>query len=141
MATFEISYRTNGWAAFYRFVLPWLAVMVILLLTPNLEGNLNDLRLAIPSTALLTLVFLQGGAHADLPALDYLTFLDKLYLFGYVVATAEFWLFVWGSNLISRAPEAEHTQVMDRINRVDLIYQITTIAGCFIILLLGRSGA
>jgi hypothetical protein len=136
MATFEISYRTNGWAAFYRFVLPWLAVMVILLLTPNLEGNLNDLRLAIPSTALLTLVFLQGGAHAD-----YLTFLDKLYLFGYVVATAEFWLFVWGSNLISRAPEAEHTQVMDRINRVDLIYQITTIAGCFIILLLGRSGA
>ena len=30
---------------------------------------------------------------------------------------------------------------MDRINRVDLIYQITTIAGCFIILLLGRSGA
>ena len=141
MATFEISYRTNGWAAFYRFVLPWLAVMVILLLTPNLEGNLNDLRLAIPSTALLTLVFLQGGAHADLPALDYLTFLDKLYLFGYVVATAEFWLFVWGSNLISRAPEAEHTQVMDHINRVDLIYQITTIAGCFIILLLGRSGA
>ena len=115
--------------------------MVILLLTPNLEGNLNDLRLAIPSTALLTLVFLQGGAHADLPALDYLTFLDKLYLFGYFVATAEFWLFVWGSNLISRAPEAEHTQVMDRINRVDLIYQITTIAGCFIILLLGRSGA
>ena len=36
MATFEINYRTNGWAAFYRFVLPWLAVMVILLLAPNL---------------------------------------------------------------------------------------------------------
>jgi len=138
MATFEISYRTNGWAAFYRFVLPWLAVMVILLLAPNLEGNLNDLRLAIPSTALLTLVFLQEIAHADLPALDYLTFLDKLYLFGYVVATAEFWLFVWGTNLISRAPEAEHVQVMQRINRVDLIYQITTIAGILTILLLGR---
>ena len=141
MATFEISYRTNGWAAFYRFILPWLAVLVILLLTPNLEGNLNDLRLAIPSTALLTLVFLQQGAHADLPALDYLTFLDKLYLFGYVVATVEFWLFVWGSNLISRAPEDQHAQVMERINRVDLIYQITTIAGCFTLLLLGRGGA
>jgi hypothetical protein len=141
MATFEISYRTNGWAAFYRFVLPWLAVMVILLLAPNLEGNLNDLRLAIPSTALLTLVFLQEGAHADLPALDYLTFLDKLYLFGYVVATAEFWLFVWGTNLISRAAEAEHVQVMQRINRVDLIYQLTTIAGGLTILLLGRGGS
>jgi len=141
MATFEIRYRTNGWAAFYRFVLPWLAVMVMLLLAPNLEGNLNDLRLAIPSTALLTLVFLQEGTHADLPPLDYLTFLDKLYLFGYVVATAEFWLFVWGTNLISGAPEAEHVQVMQRINRVDLIYQLTTIAGGLTILLLGRGGS
>jgi hypothetical protein len=141
MATFEIRYRTNGWAAFYRFVLPWLAVMVILLLAPNLEGNLNDLRLAIPSTALLTLVFLQESAHADLPALDYLTFLDKLYLFGYVVATAEFWLFVWGTNLISRAPEVEHVQVMQRINRVDLTYQVTTIVGCITILALGRGGS
>ena len=140
MATFEIRYRTNGWAAFYRFVLPWLAVMVILLLAPNLEGNLNDARLAIPSTALLTFVFLQVGAHANLPALDYLTFLDKLYLFGYLVATAEFWLFVWGTNLISRAPLADHTQVMERINRVDLVYQITTIAGGLILLLLGRAG-
>jgi hypothetical protein len=55
-----------------------------------------------------------------------------------VVATAEFWLFVWGTNLISRAAEAEHVQVMQRINRVDLIYQLTTIAGGLTILLLGR---
>ena len=141
IATFEITYRTNGWAAFYRYVLPWLAVMVILLLAPNLEGDLNDLRLAIPSTALLTLVFLQEGAHAELPALDYLTFLDKLYLFGYLVATAEFWLFVWSTNLISRAPESKHPEVMDRINRVDLTYQLTTIAGAVCLLILGRIGS
>jgi hypothetical protein len=138
--TFELTYRTNGWAAFYRFVLPWLAVMVILLLVPNLEGNLNDLRLAIPSTALLTLVFLQGNAHADLPPLDYLTFLDKLYLFGYVAATAEFWLFVWGTNLICRSPQEQHEQVMARINRVDLTYQVTTIIGGLCLLALGRPG-
>jgi hypothetical protein len=140
IATFEISYRTNGWAAFYRYVLPWFAVMVILLLAPNLEGNLNDLRLAIPSTALLTLVFLQEGAHAELPPLDYLTYLDKLYLFGYLVATAEFWLFVWGTNLISRALESQQESVMARINRVDLTYQLTTIAGALCLLVLGRAG-
>jgi len=141
IATFEITYRTNGWAAFYRFVLPWMAVMVILLLAPNLEGDLNDLRLAIPSTALLTLVFLQEGAHAELPALDYLTFLDKLYLFGYLMATAEFWLFVWSTNLISRAPESDHPAVMQRINRVDFTYQLTTIAGAICLLILGRLGS
>ena len=138
MATFEIRYRTNGWAAFYRYVLPWVAVMVILLIAPNLEGNLNDLRLTIPSTALLTLVFLQEGAHSELPALDYLTFLDKIYLFGYLVATAEFCLFVWGTNLISRAPEEQHRKLMDQINQVDLIYQITTIVGCLTLILLSR---
>ena len=141
IATFEIDYRTNGWAAFYRYVLPWFAVMVILLLAPNLEGNLNDLRLAIPSTALLTLVFLQEGAHAELPPLDYLTYLDKLYLFGYLVATAEFWLFVWSTNLISRARDSEQDGVMARINRVDLTYQLTTIAGALCLLLLGRVGS
>lgn len=141
IATFELTYRTNGWAAFYRFVLPWLAVMVILLLVPNLEGNLNDLRLAIPSTALLTLVFLQGNAHAGLPPLDYLTFLDKLYLFGYVAATAEFWLFVWGTNLIARAPQQQQEAVMARINRVDLTYQITVIIAGLCLLTLGRTAA
>lgn len=138
-ATFEITYRTNGWAAFYRTILPWMAVMVILVLAPNLEGDLNDLRLAIPSTALLTLVFLQQGAHATLPPLDYLTFLDKLYLFGYLVATVEFWLFVWSSNLISRAEVHDQPQVMARINRVDLSYQVCTIAGAACLLLLGRA--
>jgi hypothetical protein len=113
---------------------------VILLLAPNLEGNLNDLRLALPSTALLTLVFLQEGAHAELPPLDYLTYLDKLYLFGYLVATAEFWLFVWGTNLISRALESQQESVMARINRVDLTYQLTTIAGALCLLVLGRAG-
>lgn len=138
-ATFEVRYHTNGWASFYRFVLPWMAVMVILLLAPNLEGNLNDLRLAIPSTALLTLVFLQEGAHSKLPPLDYLTYLDKLYLFGYLVATAEFCLFVWSTNLFSRASNEEHTAVMARINRVDLTYQLCSIAGMLCLLLLGRA--
>jgi hypothetical protein len=139
MASFEVSYRTNDWASFYRFVLPWMAVMVILMLAPNLEGNLNDLRLAIPSTALLTLVFLQEGAHSNLPPLDYLTYLDKLYLFGYLVSTAEFCLFVWSTNLVSRASTEEQTAVMDRINRVDLTYQLCSIAGILCLLLLGRS--
>ena len=137
--SFEILYRTNGWAAFYRTILPWLAVMVIMVLAPNLEGSEQSPRLSIPSTALLTLVFLQQGAHSELPPLDYLTFLDKLYLFGYVMAAAEFWLFVWGTNLISRASASEQQRVAARINRIDLTYQVTAIGGAACLLLLGRA--
>ena len=138
MATFEIRYRTNGWSSFYRYLLPWLAVMVILLIAPNLEGHLNDLRLTIPSTALLTLVFLQEGAHAELPALDYLTYLDKLYLFGYVAATAQFCLFVWSTNLSSQGKAGNEQAVTQKINQADLIYQGCTLIGSLTILLLGR---
>jgi hypothetical protein len=135
--SYNVIYRTNAWSAFYRFVLPWLAVMVILLLAPNLEGNLNELRLAIPSTALLTLVFLQEGAHGNLPPLHYLTYLDKLYLFGYVAATVEFWLFVWGSNLISRCEMEQQGPAMARINGVDNAYQLAVISGATCLMVLG----
>ena len=134
---YNVLYHTNIWAAFYRYVLPWLAVMVILLLAPNLEGDLNELRLAIPSTALLTLVFLQEGAHGNLPPLDYLTYLDKLYLFGYLASTVEFWLFVWGSNLISRSEAGQQGAAMARINGVDRVYQLAVIGGAICLMGLG----
>jgi hypothetical protein len=139
MVNYEILYSTNNWAAFYRFVLPWLAVMVIVVLTPNLEGNLSELRIAIPSTALLTLVFLQEGAHQHLPPLGYLSYLDKLYLFGYIAATTEFCLFVWSTNAFSRCSSDEQSKVMARINRIDLTYQLCAVTGMACLLLLGRS--
>ena len=139
--TFNLLFRTNTWAAINTFLLPWLLVMVILLLAPSLEAELFAQRLAIPPTALLTLVFLQQGAHEGLPMLGYLTYLDKLYLFGYVAATVEFGLFVWGANTIKRSP-AEQLQAADRrINGIDSAYQLAIIIGALGILILGLTGS
>ena len=46
---------------------------------------------------------------------------------------------MWSTNLVSRASTEEQTAVMDRINRVDLTYQLCSIAGILCLLLLGRS--
>jgi len=139
LATFEVVYAANHWAAFYRLIMPWLAVMAILMLAPNIQDNLNDVRLAIPSTGLLTLVFLQQGATSKLPPLSYLTFLDKLNLFGFLAATTEFCMFVWSINLFSTATPSEKGRVVERIQRVGRTYQLAAIAGGFCLLMLGHS--
>lgn len=112
-----------------KYFLPLFIVVGIVLLAPSLEGELGDIRLAIPSTGLLTLIFLQQAYQADLPQLNYLTFLDWLYACGYVIAIGTFVLFVWGTNFYQRAPEDGKDQALRVINRADLAFQCLAIAG------------
>lgn len=134
LLSYIVDYHTNVLAAFYTYIIPWLGVMVMLLLAPNLEGDQNDLRLAIPSTALLTLVFLRDAAHSSLPPLDYLTYLDKLYVLGYVASTVLFWLFVWGTNAYTQASTEQRSRVKQRINEIDRFYQWGLLAGMAVLL-------
>ena len=106
------------------WVLPLLIVLGIVLLAPSLAGELGDIRLALPSTGLLTLIFLQQAYRTALPALDYLTFLDWLYACGYVISIATFVLFVWGTNTYQSAGEGDKQLAIERINRIDTIFQL-----------------
>jgi len=130
---YNINYYTEFWSAFYQYVMPWLAVMAMLVLAPNLEGKFTELRLTIPSTALLTLVFLQLGTNADLPKLSYISFIDQLYLFGYIASIVLFALFVWGSNAYENAIESQREAVIRKINNIDAIYQSVIIGGSIFI--------
>lgn len=109
------------------WVLPVLIVVGIVLLAPSLAGELGDIRLAIPSTGLLTLIFLQQTYRAELPELDYLTFLDWLYAFGYAISICTFLLFVWATNIFQTAKEEDKPAAVQRINRYDIIFQISAI--------------
>lgn len=130
---YNVNYYTQFWPAFYQYVMPWLAVMAILLLAPNLEVKFTEMRLAIPSTALLTLVFLQLGTNADLPKLSYVSFIDQLYIFGYIASIGLFALFVWGSNAYENAIESQREAVMQKIKNIDIIYQSNVIGGSIFI--------
>lgn len=125
----RITYGTDSLAAFLKWILPLLIVMIVVLLAPSLEGSLNDIRLAIPSTALLTLVFLQQTYRAELPATPYPTFLDQLYAYSYLVAVGVFLLFVWSSNLLEGASEAKRAAARVQTNRVDSLFQKGALVG------------
>ena len=112
-----------------KYFLPLMIVVGIVILAPSLEGELGDIRLAIPSTGLLTLIFLQQAHQAQLPELDYLTFLDWIYACGYVIAIGTFLLFVWGTNYYQRTPKKGKEQALATINRADIIFQASAVVG------------
>jgi hypothetical protein len=123
----EMVYQADYWSAFVNWVFPLLIIMAVVLLSPSVAGSLGDVRLAIPSTALLTLIFLQQSYHDELPPLPYLTFLDELFAVGYAIALGLFVLFTWGTNAYSKAPAGEESAVARRIDRADLVFQLVSV--------------
>jgi len=139
LSELRVYYRTPFLTAFLQWLMPLLIVMAVVFLAPSLEGSLGDLRIAIPSTALLTLVVMQQTYQAELPPLPYLTFLDKIYLYCYLVAIALFILFVWGSNAYTAADAASLERVKRRVARADLGFQVIATAGLVVVALLAWS--
>ena len=120
---FALQYQTSPIASYLKLLLPLMVVMMVVLLSPSLAASLWDVRIALPSTALLTLVFLQQAYSEQLPVLPYLTFLDQVYALCYATALAFFALFVWSSNQLDNAGD-NRAEVVQRINRVDHRFQV-----------------
>jgi hypothetical protein len=130
-----VSYAPAAGAMLMQWILPLLLVLCLVLLAPSLEGSLGDARLAIPPTALLTLVFLHQTYKAEMPPTAYLTFLDQLYAYGYVLSVGLFVLFLWGINQLEAVPDDQRVRVMRRINRVDLRFQLGGLVGLVLVAL------
>jgi hypothetical protein len=131
---FSADYITDYVSAFYKYVMPWLIIMLIIIMAPSLDGKLGEVRLAIPSTMLLTLVFLQQSARENIPQLEYTTFLDELYLYGFMASMVLFAIFVCSSNLYDQAKNQPQGAIAKRIDRVEAIFQVATIVGILIFL-------
>jgi len=131
----NVIYRANFAAAFWIYIFPWLILVGISIASPSLPGSLGDVRLAIPTTILLTLIFLQISYKADLPALDYVSYLDWLYIYAYTIAGVLFLLFCWGTNAHTNAEGNENEAlVLRQINRVDGVVQGLAFAGLVLVM-------
>jgi hypothetical protein len=124
---FSIIYKTNPWAAFSQSILPLLVIIGIVIASPSLPGSIGDVRLAIPTTALLTMIFLQQSYRSEIPPLSYLFFMDWLYLYAYILSIVFFLLFCWGTYIYTMSEDGKAAQVVRRIDRMDLFFQIGAI--------------
>ena len=134
-AVFE--YGKDYWPVFLKWIFPILVVMAIVIVSPSIEGVLGDLRLAIPPSALLTLVVMQDSYKNNFPPAPYLTYLDELYVYSFIVCLAIFLLFMVGTNLIARAPMDRRDSVVRRVNAIDTVVQLSMVAGFVLVAVAG----
>ena len=133
---FSIRYKTDFWSAFIQDVLPVLIILAFVLVSPSLPSSMGDVRLAIPATALLTLIFLQQTYRSEIPSLSYLTFMDWLYAFAYIVSMSLFILFCWDTYRYTGAAEDDQPATVARISRIDTAFQRTAVVGLGLTVLL-----
>ena len=84
---------------------------------------------------LLTIVLMQQSYRDSLPSLPYLTFLDGLYAYSYLVTLAIFVLFIRSSNLLNKAPLDQHAAVGRQNDRMDALVQIGALSGYGLVVL------
>jgi len=127
----QLDYRTEPVASLLKWILPLIVVMGVVLLAPSLDSGRDDLSFGLPSAGLLSLVVLQESYRNQMPDTPYLTFLDQLYAYSYLVAVGVFLLFLWGGNL--RVRRADAPAAMAQINRVCGVVQLSSLLGYLVI--------
>ncbi|MDM7953131.1 MAG: hypothetical protein QUV07_07960 [Cyanobium sp. CZS 25K] len=130
----ELVYEPIGWAALVKWLLPLAITMVVMLLTPNLRAGFRSERLAIPPMILLTLVFMQQAYRDTLPSLPYLTVLDGLSAFSYLVTLVFFCEFIWCANRLDRGAGSDSVQLERRVERLELLLQLASLGGYAVLL-------
>ena len=73
-----------------RSMFPVSLALLLLVLSSYIPYRFTDVKLAIPPTILVSLVFMQQGAYSGLPDLGYPILLDYFYLMAYVVTLLMF---------------------------------------------------
>ena len=135
--TAVLQYGKNEWSMFLKWIFPLLVVMIIVIVSPSIEGVLGDVRLAIPPSALLTLVVMQDSYKSSFPPAPYLTYLDELYVYSYVVCLLIFLLFLVGTNLVARCADQDRARVARRVNRIDTVVQLSALFGFVLVAVVG----
>lgn len=120
---YEITYASDSWLAFWKILIPIFIVMAMIVGATKLEATHYDVRLTMPVTVLLTLVFLQQSHNADLPRLSYITFLDEVYVVCYVLTLIAFVFMLWACRRYYYALKIQDPKlqaiVMRRLERSD----------------------
>jgi hypothetical protein len=93
---FDVRYASDPWSAFWKILIPLATVMAMVVGATKMDPVQWEVRLTMPVTVLLTLVFLQQSQDSGIPKLPYLTFLDEIYVVSYTITLGSFLLMLWG---------------------------------------------
>lgn len=117
---FEASYKQSVNSIILTKIFPLIIVMSLVLFSPMLSASQWDIRLGIPPTTLLTLVFLQLSYRDKLPDIPYITFMDMIFNICYFIIVIMFGYFLWSANKLYRSSETNKAAIVEKIDTIDL---------------------
>lgn len=97
-----------------KLLLPVLCVVLCAGLMLVLRATWVDARIGIGITALLTIVALQITTNDDLPNVDYLVLMDKVYILAYVYVIAGLGVVVHTTRAVDRGQDLAETERLHR---------------------------
>jgi hypothetical protein len=122
---YRVVYGRSIWSAFWTLLQPLAIVMAMIIVSTRIQHDIWDVRVGIPVTVLLTLVFMQESYRGTLPALPYLTFLDKIYVVAYLITLIAFIFSVRNGRYLQQARQSQDAAriaaveaQMDRFDRL-----------------------
>ena len=133
-AILELTLKRSVSSSFFRYILPLLAGVSVLMLTENLTSKYQEIKVATPPTVLLTFIFMQNGYQNEIPQLSYVTYMDKLYLLSYFLAVlqlANALVSIGTRNRINRISQNFFKISFTKISR--LLFALSAIIGPFIL--------
>ena len=81
----EIPYKRAIGASFFRYISPVSFVLLVALLFDYLDDDEAwEVKVIIPPTILLTLIFMHSGLRSEIQQVSYTTFMDQYYSCAYV---------------------------------------------------------
>jgi len=70
-------------SSFFRYIAPIMFVILVASIFDQLDDEAWEIKMAIPPTILLTLIFMHNGFRAEIPQISYVTFMDRIYFLSY----------------------------------------------------------
>ncbi len=70
-------------SSFFRYIAPIMFVVAVASIFDQLNDEAWEIKLAIPPTILLTLIFMHSGYRAEIDQISYVTFMDRIYFLAY----------------------------------------------------------
>lgn len=107
----------------WKLLLPLLIVLVTNWLALVLDPGMDEMRAAMPATALLTTVFLQQASLDAIPAVSSLVLMDKIYAVTYLVVLLTFGQVIWDIIHNKTDDEVSHKRVI-RADYISLALQV-----------------
>ena len=120
-----------------KSIFPVSLSLLVLVIASYIPESLAEVRLAIPPTILLSLVFMQQSSHDGLPELAYPIQLDYFYLLAFVVTLVTFFEAI----LMSYFEEVRSSRVVQVFQETSRVITLLTAAfGMPLIWMLGKFG-